>query len=424
MHTVYKYSLRICKIYKILNGFSLLKFTKCRNPITCYCHATGFLHSKNTNQCTRTHSKCFLVDCIHFLLKNLLTFSVSMYTVQQGCFQYTLLPIQYLQHHTKTTMIVLVVFAILMCGFISNWYNKRTKVANQINRIPGIKSYPVVGTTHMYFGKKRCEKFDVLRDEATKFPYISRSWIGPLPEVSISKAEYVEKLIGSTKNLEKSFGYKFIRYWLGDGLLISSGEKWHKHRKIITPTFHFKILESFVDIFSEKSKILVDQLNEHCGNGIPFDIYTYITKAALDIICEAAMGVSVRAQEKGKNDYVDAVYEISTLIMERILRPWLHPTFIYNRTKISKKFYDCLKCLHDYSSNVIRLRKATRKENREQQHLDDNGNKKRLAFLDLLLEANENENLLSDIEIREEVDTFMFEGRRSTESERRFLRST
>lgn len=309
-------------------------------------------------------------------------------------------------------VILVVAFAMFMCGLFSNWYKKRAKRIKQINRIPGIKAYPLVGTTYMFFRKSRNEIFDTLRAEASQFPYISRAWVGPLPEVSIRKAEYVEKLIGSTKNLEKSFGYKFIRYWLGDGLLISGGEKWHKHRKIITPTFHFSILETFLDVFSDKSKILIDRLNEHCGTGIPFDIYTYITKAALDIICEAAMGVSIRAQEKGQNDYVASVYEITQLIMRRVVRPWLHPSFIYKRTKDGKKFYDCLLTLHDYSADVIQLRKTTRVKS-QIQNSEVVLKKRRLAFLDLLLDANENENILSDKEIREEVDTFMFEGKLS-----------
>ncbi|KAJ6634646.1 Cytochrome P450 4C1 [Pseudolycoriella hygida] len=311
------------------------------------------------------------------------------------------------------TSILVLAFALFLCLILSRWYNERKNNINQINRIPGVKTYPLVGTTYMFFGKSRNETFDVLLKEAIRFPYISRLWIGPFPQVCIRKAEYVEKVIGSTKNLEKSFGYKFIRYWLGEGLLISGGNKWQKHRKIITPTFHFSILETFFDVFSDKSKILIERLDEHCGTGEPFDIYSYITKAAMDIICEAAMGVSVRAQEKGTNTYVDAVYQVSQLIMNRVVRPWLHPNFIYKHTKAGKEFHECLQTLHGYSADVIQLRKMTRKEK-----LPLNGNgevkKNRLAFLDLLLEANENENLLTDKEIREEVDTFMFEGHDTT----------
>lgn len=305
------------------------------------------------------------------------------------------------------TTVLAIAVATLLCTFLCNWYIKRAKRFNAINRIPGFKSYPLIGTSYMYFGKKRNEMYDFLCYEAAQFPYISRAWIGPVPLVSIRKAEYVEQVIGSMKNIEKSLGYKFIRYWLGDGLLISSGEQWKKHRKIITPTFHFAILERFFDTFSEKSKILVEQLNGHCGTGIPFDIYTYVTKAALDIICEAAMGVSVRAQESGKNDYVDAVYEVTQLIMARVERPWLHPNFIYKHTESGRKFQDCLQTLHGYSSDVIQSRKTARKLNPQW----STEGKRHLAFLDLLLEANETENLLSDKEIREEVDTFMFEGK-------------
>jgi len=53
---------------------------------------------------------------------------------------------------------------------------------------------------------------------------------------------------------------------------------------MITPTFHFKILDTFVEVFSEKSKILISKLQKEVGS-TGFDVYPYITHCALDIIC-------------------------------------------------------------------------------------------------------------------------------------------
>lgn len=63
-----------------------------------------------------------------------------------------------------------------------------------------------------------------------------------------------------------------------------SGTKWHSHRKMITPTFHFTMLESFIDIFVDKSDTLLKCLKQ-ITPGAEFDIYPMLTLATLDIIC-------------------------------------------------------------------------------------------------------------------------------------------
>lgn len=276
-----------------------------------------------------------------------------------------------------------------------------------INAVPGVKSYPLIGTTYLFFGVKREDIFEMVRKEVEQYPYISRLWLGLYPEVTVRKAEYVEKVIGGSKNLEKSYGYDLLKPWLGEGLLLSKGTKWHKRRKIITPTFHYGILESFCDVFSEKSKILVDKLEMHCGTGEPFDIYRYITRVTLDIICDSAMGTNIHAQEENDNEYVESIYTVSRLFVKRLCRLWLHPNFIFKMTDDGKEFEKCLEILHTYTRDVIESRKANRKLNKK-----SSGKSKRLAFLDLLLEEQEtsHDDDLTIQDICEEVDTFMFEG--------------
>lgn len=115
----------------------------------------------------------------------------------------------------------------------------------------------------------------------------------------------VEKVL-LAKQTEKALLYQFIEPWLGTGLLIASGEKWFQRRKIITPTFHFKILEQFVRVFNTETDTMVQLLRKHVG-GKEFDIYDYVTLMALDSICETSMGTTVDAQHNPDNQYVQNV---------------------------------------------------------------------------------------------------------------------
>jgi cytochrome P450 len=60
-----------------------------------------------------------------------------------------------------------------------------------------------------------------------------------------------------------------------------AGQHWATHRKLLTPAFHFKVLENFVDVFNRNGKILLENFSRHV-NGPEFDVTPYMTLCALD----------------------------------------------------------------------------------------------------------------------------------------------
>nr|XP_022906724.1 cytochrome P450 4C1-like [Onthophagus taurus] len=306
-------------------------------------------------------------------------------------------------------------FVIAILWWIKNRVKYEKEIVQYVDKLPGPKAYPLIGTFYVFFGVKRNDVFKVMKGISEKYGPLYRTWAKSSPEVNIMKPEYFELVMKSSTLITKGKIYDFMFPWLGDGLLISSGAKWFQRRKMITPAFHFRILEHYMEVFVEKSKQLVNIL-ESKSNGEIFDIYPYITHCALDIICETAMGVSVNAMDDVTgNSYVDSLYRASELIIRRRFTPWYHSNLYYLFPE-GKEFQKHLNVLHGFTSKVIGDRKKILKDNPNNKinpTFDDmlTSSKKRLSFLDLLLSANET---IPDKDIREEVDTFMFEGHDTT----------
>lgn len=63
-----------------------------------------------------------------------------------------------------------------------------------------------------------------------------------------------------------------------------SGEKWKKHRKLITPAFHFTILEHFLQVFDTQTKILIENLKQVSKKNEYVNVYPIMAMYAMDII--------------------------------------------------------------------------------------------------------------------------------------------
>lgn len=118
------------------------------------------------------------------------------------------------------------------------------------------------------------------------------------------------------------------------------------------------------------------------------------------------------------NKFFFKCFRISEIVFIRSFDTVRRFDFIYQFTDMYRQEQKALNVLHGFTDDIIRTRRnelRSRSNNqKEESHNNDVGSKRKMALLDLLLEANVQGVQLSDTDIREEVDTFMFAGHDTT----------
>ncbi|KAI6172966.1 hypothetical protein M3Y98_01031400 [Aphelenchoides besseyi] len=223
-------------------------------------------------------------------------------------------------------------------------------------------------------------------------------------------ADGLKAILESQEVITKGDQYSIVKRWLGTGLLISDGRKWRSRRKLLTPAFHFNILQKFQTIHDEEAKIFVQQVRKFADTNKTFDAYPFLKRCALDIICSTSMGVKVNAQTEHMHPYVEAVRHLNKLSFAFVRMPWLWIKPIWYALGYGFDYEESLKL-------VIADRRQSLKDKQMTMLTDSVDNKESLgtlaeekqrepcAFLDILLAAQQqedNDSILTDEDIREE----------------------
>ena len=227
----------------------------------------------------------------------------------------------------------------------------------------------------------------------------------------------------------KDEAYEFLRPWLGDGLLLSTGKRWARDRRLLTRGFHFDILRGYFPVYKEAVGIMLDQWAELGRQDDPqtINVSKCSKLLALDVILRCIMSFESHCQTEGadKNilEYVEAVFGMSQCINQRYCSPLQYPGLLFALSSNGRKFYHYRAISHGVSRRVMAERRKTLAEERDvggeegEKLLKKKISRKYLDFLDILLTVrDETGKGLSDKEIQEQVDTFLFEGHDTTAS--------
>ncbi|OXU22556.1 hypothetical protein TSAR_008029 [Trichomalopsis sarcophagae] len=343
--------------------------------------------------------------------------------------------------------------ALLVYFHISIRYSRQGRM---LSKIPGPFSFPIIGSLHLFTDRSQRGLWITIRMITDTWYPICKGWAMGLPLLSVRHPDDLEVILSSQKACYKKFPYKYLRSWLNDGLLTNKGDTYRARRRMLTSAFHFNMLRRYVDIMNEQSGRLMTELRAN-GKEIVLDVLPIYADVSLNIIIgflqfnwyhltsvrqivikkeysyfntESAMGIDLdKTDKKVIKDYKEAIEDMGTVLIYRMLRPYILDWMMTPFTEIGRKQIHALKVLREFTDKIIKERRKYHEmlggikgykeftdslENQdESESIYAIGHKKKLPMLDILLSA-EKDGLLDEKGIKEEVDTFLLGGTDTT----------
>lgn len=204
--------------------------------------------------------------------------------------------------------------------------------------------------------------FNYARDCASEY---KRSYLlhGPFATAyNIIRAEDLEDVLKEPTLISKGRYYHFLDDFLGEGLLISSGSKWHSRRKLLTPSFHFKILENFLDIFRNESSKFIGNIDINKGGKV--SLQKIVPRSVLNVICESALGIKL-SELKASEHYRMTIKKIEHFNMERAGQLIMYVDWIYKWFGKKQEYLKECDEAHIFTSSIINNRRSDFKDNHQ-----------------------------------------------------------
>ncbi|KAL8164626.1 UNVERIFIED_CONTAM: hypothetical protein K2H54_054371 [Gekko kuhli] len=245
------------------------------------------------------------------------------------------------------------------------------------------------------------------------------TWMGPfLPIVSLFHPDYIKPIATASADVapKDELFYGFLKPWLGDGLLLSAGKKWGRHRRMLTPAFHFDILKPYLKIFNQSTDIMHGKWRKLTTAGaVSMDMFEQISLMTLDSLQKCVFSYDSNCQERS-SDYIAAILELSSLVLRRQQHLLHYLDRFYYLTADGRRFRHACNIVHTFTADVIQRRREVLSQMGHDAWLSSKKGKT-TDFIDVLLLAKDEKGQhLSDEDIAAEADTFMFEGHDTTAS--------
>lgn len=223
--------------------------------------------------------------------------------------------------------------------------------------------------------------------------------LGPQRYWLVSDVEAVRRvLVENAKAYVKSPNYVGLKLVLGDGLVTSEGDLWKRQRRLASPAFHHKRIESFLPTFTRHTERMLDRWQ--AGGRATLDVHREMMSLTLAIVGECLFDANLDGDTDRLGEAVETVLHFAN---DYALSPVRMPLWL--PTPRRRAFARAIATLDAAVEAIVRERRARVAAG------GDAGSDLLGAFVSA---RDEDGSAMSDRQLRDEVLTMMAAGHETT----------
>ncbi|XP_053617399.1 cytochrome P450 4C1-like isoform X2 [Plodia interpunctella] len=268
------------------------------------------------------------------------------------------------------------IWYFLVLGFLAvvsalwlRWRYKNRRLLAMAEKIVGPPTVPLLGNALMFMCESQ-EQVVVIRDLMQMYGDILRFWLGPDLCVLLSNPDDLKTLLSNSKISIKGPQYKYMADVLGGGILSGSGPTWRKHRKIATPNYGKRAIESYGYVFNKEVDGLMKKFRSF-PEGRAFNVYQYIVQSTSYAVCQTLMGLT--KEQTMCLPYLQSLIDKSPrmydICYDRMTRWYLQIDPIFWLSRANRDLKEFLSMMTPFSRAIVTHRRERLKTVRDSQDL-------------------------------------------------------
>jgi cytochrome P450 len=198
------------------------------------------------------------------------------------------------------------------------------------------------------------------------------------------------------RNYKKAYTYDFLKPVVGNGLLTSDGDLWLRQRRLVAPMFHRQRVESFATTMSDATAGMLERWGRR-GEGESFDVAEAMSELTLSIAGKILFNRDIGRESRWIGD---AMLLLFRDVNQRIMSVFPVPRSV--PTPHNRSVQGAIDNLEELVYGFIEERRGREDE------FDD------LLSMFMLAEDEESGERMDDVQIRDELMTFMIAGHETT----------